>query len=114
MKLPFAPTPRIPIAPPCYFAPRAKGPLTLNGRLDKPFWKDVPWTEEFVDISGPDFPAPRFPTRAKVCWDDENLYIGAALPGPEMAAAAGGPQGLGAHRADRYPLPGVLGLPLFH
>lgn len=86
MKLPFAPTPRIPIAPPCYFAPRAKGPLTLNGRLDKPFWKDVPWTEEFVDISGPDFPAPRFPTRAKVCWDDENLYIGAALPGPEIWA----------------------------
>ena len=86
MKLSFAPTPRIPICPPAYFAPRAKGPLTLDGRLDKPFWAEVPWTEEFVDISGPDFPAPRFPTHSKICWDAENLYIGAQLPGDEIWA----------------------------
>lgn len=86
MNLPFAPTPRIPITPPVYFCPRAKGPLTLDGRLDKPFWADVPWTEEFVDISGPDFPTPRFPTRAKLCWDDASLYIGALLEGPEIWA----------------------------
>lgn len=86
MKLPFAPTPRIPLDPPVYFAPRAKGPLTLDGRLDKPFWADVPWTAEFVDISGPDFPVPRFPARSKLCWDDEALYIAGELPGNEIWA----------------------------
>ena len=86
MKLPFAPTPRIPITPPVYFAPRARGTLVLDGRLNKPFWEHVPWTEEFVDISGPGFPTPRFPTRAKVCWDEENLYIAALLPGDEIWA----------------------------
>ena len=86
MKLPYAPTPRIPHDPPVYFCPRAKGPLSLDGRLDKPFWADVPFTAEFTDISGPGFPAPRFPTRAKLCWDDEFLYIGAVLTGPEIWA----------------------------
>ncbi len=67
-------TPRIPIAPPVYFCPRAKGSLKLDGDIRKEFWKDVPFTEPFMDISGPEFPAPRFRTRAKLCWDDENLY----------------------------------------
>lgn len=86
MKLPHVPTPGIPLAPPVYFAPRAQEPLTLDGRLDKPFWENIPWTREFADISGPDFPIPRFPTRAKVCWDAENLYIGALLTGDEIWA----------------------------
>lgn len=86
MKMPHVPTPGIPLAPPVYFAPRAQETLTLDGRLDKPFWENVPWTREFADISGPDFPTPRFPTRAKVCWDEENLYIGALLAGDEIWA----------------------------
>lgn len=79
-------TPRIPIAPPHYTCRRAKGRLTLDGRLDKPFWEGIPFTEDFCDISGRDFPAPRFRTRAKLCWDDENLYIAALLEGDEIWA----------------------------
>ena len=79
-------TPRIPINPPVYYAPKAIGSLVLDGNLEKDFWKDVPFTSPFVDISGPDFPTPRFLTRAKICWDEENLYIGARLDGDEIWA----------------------------
>ena len=53
------PTPRIPIDPPVYFCPRAKGELVLDGNIDKPFWREVPYTESFCDISGKDYPSPR-------------------------------------------------------
>ncbi len=86
MKVPSIPTPRITLDPPVYFCPRAKGPLQFDGRLDKPFWQDIPFTKPFVDISGPDFPAPRFRTRAKLCWDEDYLYIGALIEGNEIWA----------------------------
>ena len=84
--MPNIPTPGIPIAPPVYFCPRAKGEFVMDGRIDKPFWENVPFTGNFLDISGPDFPVPRFRTRAKMCWDDENLYIAALLEGNEIWA----------------------------
>ena len=79
-------TPRIALNPPVYYCPRAKGSLTMDGNIHKDFWKDVPFTEEFCDISGKDFPTPRFRTRAKLCWDDENLYISALLEDGELWA----------------------------
>ena len=79
-------TPRIPLEPPVYFCPRAVGTLTLDGDIRKPFWENVPFTAPFADISGYDFPTPRFRTRAKLCWDDEYLYIAALLEGPEIWA----------------------------
>lgn len=79
-------TPRIALQPPVYYCRRAAGPLTLDGNIQKPFWQNIPFTEDFVDISGRDFPTPRFRTRAKICWDDENLYIAALLEGSEIWA----------------------------
>ena len=79
-------TPRIAIRPPVYFCPRAKGEFKLDGNIHKAFWENVPFTEPFVDISGPDFPTPRFRTRAKMCWDNDNLYIAALLEGSEIWA----------------------------
>lgn len=78
--------PRIPLQPPVYFCPRAVGPLQLDGDIRKPFWRNVPFTRDFLDISGPDFPTPRFRTRAKLCWDDRYLYIAALLEGDEIWA----------------------------
>lgn len=86
IEIPNIPTPGIAIHPPVYYCPRAKGQLTLDGRIDKSFWEDVPFTDDFLDISGPDFPVPRFRTRAKMCWDDENLYVAALLEGNEIWA----------------------------
>lgn len=79
-------TPRIPLTPPVYFCPRAIGSFQMDGNIHKPFWENVPFTDDFVDISGRDFPTPRFCTRAKMCWDEENLYIAALLEGNEIWA----------------------------
>ena len=80
------PMPRLAPQPPIYFCPKAAGELMLDGNINKPFWNNVPFTEDFVDISGGDFPTPRFRTRAKICWDERNLYIAALLEGNEIWA----------------------------
>ena len=67
----------------CY---RAHTPLEIDGKLDKPQWKAVPWTDDFVDIEGDKKPRPRFRTRAKMLWDDTYLYIGADLEDPHVWA----------------------------
>lgn len=67
----------------CY---RAPSELVLDGRLDKPFWADAPWTDDFVDIAGDARPKPRFRTRAKMLWDDAHLYIGAEMEEPHVWA----------------------------
>ena len=78
------PIPAVGFAPPVYVCRRASAPFTLDGNLNKEFWANAPFTELFQDIEGPHMPAPRFPTRAKLLWDDENLYIGAVLDGDEI------------------------------
>lgn len=72
------------ITPRGYVAIRAKGPITIDGKADEPSWADAPWTDDFVDIEGPRRPAPRFRTRAKMLWDDQNLYIHAELEEPHV------------------------------
>ena len=42
------------------------------------------WTEDFLDIEGPSNPKPRFRTRAKMLWDNDNLYIAAELEEPHV------------------------------
>ena len=73
-------------APKVYQCRRAPGPLELDGNLDKPFWEGASWTCDFADIEGDIRPAPRYRTRAKMLWDDQNLYIGAELMGEEIWA----------------------------
>ena len=41
---------------------------------------DAPYTDEFLDIQGSHMPLPRFVTRAKMLWDDENLTLLPTLP----------------------------------
>lgn len=78
------PVPAVPFAPPTYVCHRATQPFTLDGRLDKPFWNDAPFTDAFLDIEGTHMPVPRFVTHAKMLWDDENFYFGAVLEGDEI------------------------------
>ncbi|MFT5494675.1 MAG: hypothetical protein ACI9TH_000066 [Kiritimatiellia bacterium] len=83
-----APTPehptRITIEPKGYVCPRVTGPVTIDGDLEKPVWRDVPWTDYFVDIEGARKLPPRHHTRAKMMWDDRYLYIGAMLEDPHL------------------------------
>lgn len=78
------PVPAVDFHPPVYYCRRAGTALQPDGNLDKDFWADAPFTDEFIDIQGAHMPAPRFGTRVKMLWDDENLYIGAQLYGDEI------------------------------
>ena len=78
------PVPAVDFHPPVYYCRRARTALQPDGNLDKDFWDDAPYTDEFIDIQGAHMPAPRFGTRVKMLWDDENLYIGAQLYGDEI------------------------------
>ena len=42
------------------------------------------WTEEFDDIEGDPKPKPRYSTRVRMLWDDENLFIGAEMEEPHV------------------------------
>lgn len=78
------PKPRIDFNPPVYYCKKATKPFTLDGNIEKDFWADADFTEEFVDIEGKDMTKPRYRTQAKMLWDDENLYFGAILEGDEI------------------------------
>lgn len=80
------PVPDIGFHPPVYSCMRAKRPFTLDGNIHKQFWEDAPFSDFFVDIEGDKREKPRFQTRMKMMWDDENLYVGAVLEGDEIWA----------------------------
>lgn len=78
----------VPYVPPkgyvCY---RAEQVMVIDGRIDEAAWNAVQWTEDFVDIEGGDKSTPRFRTRVKMLWDDQNLYIAAELEEPHVQAS---------------------------
>ncbi len=53
-------------------------PNISSGKLDGP-WECADWTLPFIDIRGTDFPQPRFETRVKMMYDDDNFYVGALM-----------------------------------
>ena len=69
-----------------YDCHRAGTAVKIDGRMDDAAWKAAPWTDDFIDIVGPDHAKPRFRTRMKMLWDDEYLYIGAELVEPDIWA----------------------------
>jgi hypothetical protein len=73
-----------PMVPRGYLCPKATGSVTIDGKLDDAAWAAAPWTEEFVDIEGDAKPKPRFRSRAKMLWDDENFYVAAEMEEPHV------------------------------
>lgn len=59
--------------PSTYTAPRIATPPVIDGRIDDPIWQTIPWTPPFWSSMG--FVKPRHETRAKLAWDDQNLYV---------------------------------------
>jgi len=60
----------------CY---RNVSPITIDGNLSDPAWRDIPWSEPFSDIEGTIRPSPQLETRLKMAWDSSFLYIAARL-----------------------------------
>jgi Carbohydrate family 9 binding domain-like len=67
-----------------YVSTRASAPLSIDGRLDDPAWREALWTDDFVDIEGDAQPKPVFRTRVKMLWDETYFYIGADLEEPDV------------------------------
>ena len=74
------------ITPKGYVCRRANGPITIDGRGSSPAWQAAAWTDDFVDIQGNARPAPRFRTRVKMLWDEQNLYVLAEMQEPHVWA----------------------------
>ncbi len=86
------PRPITDFTPEVYYCKKTSKKFVADGRLDKDFWADAEFTNDFRDIldidakTGKPLPPPRFRTRAKMLWDDDYLYIGAELEGDEIWA----------------------------
>ena len=75
-----------PDGPRSYTCKHIDAPITIDGRLDDRAWKSARWTDAFIDIQGTAKPAPRFRTRAKMCWDGDYWYIAAEMEEPHVWA----------------------------
>lgn len=73
-----------PEVPRKYICRRVPEPIHIDGSLNHPAWSKLPWTEDFVDITGDDALPPHFRTRAKMGWDDDFFYIGAEMEEPHV------------------------------
>ncbi len=71
--------PNIEYNPKHYICKRATEPLILDGRVDKPFWTEADWSNDFVDIEGDLRSKPAKRTRMKMLWDDDYFYFAAEL-----------------------------------
>lgn len=67
-----------------YECRRPEGEVVIDGKLDETAWADVAWTEEFVTLTDGE-KSPEF-TRAKMVWDEKNLYVAAELRTPHVRA----------------------------
>lgn len=72
--------------PKSYLSHRTPHPPRIDGKLTDDVWRRAPWTDEFIDIEGTAKPKPRFRTRVKMLWDDDNFYIAAQLEEPHVWA----------------------------
>ncbi|MEG8945664.1 carbohydrate-binding family 9-like protein [Rosettibacter firmus] len=80
------PVPQIKFSPRKYICYFTHENITIDGKLDETSWKNVKWTEDFVDIEGDLKPKPRFNTKVKMLWDKNYFYIAAQLEEPHIWA----------------------------
>jgi hypothetical protein len=78
---PFSGFERFFVSPKHYVIAYASSPPVIDGNLDDSVWQNAKWTEDFRDIEGElsNRPVPYYKTRAKMLWDQDYLYIAAAL-----------------------------------
>lgn len=67
-----------------YLCRRVLSAIHVDGSLSDPAWNGLPWSDDFVDITGADDLKPRFRTAVKMGWDDDYFYVGAELEEPHV------------------------------
>jgi hypothetical protein len=68
-----------------YVVPRASSPVTVDGNLDEFAWQSAEQINGFERILN-DYDLVLNPTRAKMVWDDRNLYVGFVCLDPDAWA----------------------------
>ncbi len=68
-----------------YAVHRTPTPITIDGRLDEPAWQFAEQINGFERILS-DYGRVEYPTRARMLWDDDHLYIGFAALDPDIWA----------------------------
>ena len=66
----------------CY---RASEPVTIDGDLDKPVWKNVPESGPFVDLVSGE--RAFLNTNISCLWDDKAFYVGFRIEEPQVTAS---------------------------
>ena len=79
----YTPTP---FKPRQYVAYRTAGDIFVDGKLDETSWDNAEWTDNFRHIVYWAYKNPSLNTRAKMVWDDENLYFAGYLEEPNIYA----------------------------
>jgi hypothetical protein len=74
----------VPFAPRHAVCSRAASKPVVDGKLDDEAWREVAWSEPFVDIEGDRRPRPRLRTRMKMLWDSDYFYIAAEMEEPDV------------------------------
>jgi len=69
------------VPPAHYVVGRVVEPPVIDGIIDEKAWESAAWSDEFQDIEGclSPRPKPAFPTKIKMLWDNEYLYVAAQL-----------------------------------
>ena len=67
----------------CYYSDNK---IVIDGNLNDSAWNNAPWTDDFMDISGPDFPSPPYRTKVKMLWSDSFLFVAAYIQEPNIWA----------------------------
>lgn len=74
------------VTPHSYVAMYTQDSVVIDGKDDDEIWKSATWTELFRDIEGDIRPVPKYRTQVKMAWDDQYLYVFAALEEPHVWA----------------------------
>ncbi|MCK5857610.1 MAG: hypothetical protein KAG64_08970 [Bacteroidales bacterium] len=60
--------------------------LLLDGDINEAVWQKAKWTDDFMDIQGPEQTQPTYQTRVKMLWSDSFLYVAAYMQEPHIWA----------------------------
>jgi len=71
-------------APKVYVANKATGAFEIDGLAKEDSWKKATWSNNYIDIQG--LAKPKYDTRMKMTWDDDNLYVFAEIKEPHVWA----------------------------
>lgn len=70
------------VTAPAARAVRATGPIVIDGALDDAAWAGAPVVEAFTQVDPEEGQPVSRPTRVRIVYDAEALYVGARLDGP--------------------------------